>query len=146
MRLSRTDGGLIVPEGDHELAVNRALREHDDRLRLVPQDSDHFGRRIYKVYRYNGPDRDADFILFWGDPGKNEAYPLSMQIVDEVKRHDRSSRGFDVEDPDVINARLIAENRAKAREEGEALVADVEAYTSGRKTFGTRFPKTLRRE
>lgn len=136
--LTRTDGGLLVPLEGYEEAVRRALREHDDNLRLVPQDSDYFGRRIYKVFRYAGSDRPADFILFWGDAAKNEAYPLSMAIVDEVKRHDRGSRGFDVEDSDTLNARLREQRAREARELGEA-IAEYHGDRMGDGSGGKKF-------
>src|SRR5215510_10143671 len=92
MTLIPTDSGLLVPEGALEAAVARELRELDDDLRLVPQDSDAYGRRIYKVYKYMGGDRPAQFILMWSDEEGNP-YPLSSSLVEEVKRHDRNLRG-----------------------------------------------------
>jgi len=75
----------------------------------VPVDSDAYGTRIYKVMRWQGPDRDAQFVLFWADQYGNP-HPLSMSIVDAVQLLDRNTRG-QVEDPDVRNARLLAERR-----------------------------------
>ena len=132
--LTSTDGGLLVPQGAYEEAVARALKEHDPLLRLVPQDSDHFGRRVYKVFRYAGSDRDAEFILFWGDPTNGVAYPLSMAIVDEVKRHDRNERGFSAEDPDVLNARLVEQRQREARELGSAIAEEHADRMEGKKT------------
>ena len=139
MGLSRTDGGLFVPEGAHEAAVMRALREHDDDLRLVPQDSDHFGRRVYKVFRYAGSNRPAEFILFWGDPGKGVAYPLSMSLVDEVKRHDRGMHGFSAEDSDTINARLKADLARESREQGAELADEFRDHIAGKGTKSILF-------
>ena len=133
MNLSRTDGGLLVPQGAHEAAVSAALREHDPDLRLVPQDSDHYGRTIYKVYRYVGSERPAECILFWGDPTQNVAYPLSMSLVDEVRRHDRGMRGFDAETSDALNAKLLAARARESREMGEALAEDYQDRLSGKR-------------
>src|SRR3990172_2038428 len=105
--LHQTESGLLVPEGAHEAAVDAALREHDPDLRLVPQDSDYYGRRIYKVAPYYAPDPPVEFLLTWCDPSGETAYPLSMAIVDEIRRHDRGMRGFDVPGPDVSNAKLL---------------------------------------
>lgn len=133
MGLSRTDGGLYVPEGAHEAAVMRALREHDDDLRLVPQDSDHFGRRVYKVFRYAGSERPAEFLLFWGDEHGNP-FPLSSSLVDAVKQLDRNMRGFDPRNADAKNAELVARRRQKSREDGEALLQDYDGRLEGKKS------------
>jgi len=109
MNLSRTKDGLLVPEGAHEEAVRDALKRHDPDLRLVPQDSDAYGQRIYKVMRWQGPDRDAQFVLFWADQYGNP-YPLSMSIVDAVQLLDLNTVG-QKEDADVRNAKLLAEKR-----------------------------------
>ena len=143
MNLERTDGGLLVPQGAYEESVARALKDHDPLLRLVPQDSDHFGRRVYKVFRYAGSERSAEFILFWGDPTNNVAYPLSYAIVDEVKRHDRGERGFSAEDSDTINARLLEESRRKSREEGQALAEEHADRMTGKKKTVLHTSKNL---
>jgi len=100
----------------------------------VPQDSDHFGRRIYKVFRYAGSERPAEFLLFWGDPSSGVAYPLSMSIVDEVKRHDRGERGFSAEDSDVINARLVEQRRRESRDLGKAIAEEHGDRMAGKKS------------
>ncbi len=115
-------GGLLAPEGALEAAVSAALRNHDPDLRLVPQDSDHYGRRVYKVYRYAGSDRPAEFILFWGDEHGNP-FPLSTSLVDEVQRLDRNLRGT-VPDPDSLNARLVAERRRDAEADFDEIVRE----------------------
>lgn len=119
MGLARTNGGLYVPQGSYEAAILRALQEHDSDLRLVPQGRDRDGRTYWKVARYCGSERPVEFILTWGDA--DSAYPLSFAIVDEVKRHDRNSRGFDAEDSDTLNKRLLEERARESRELGEAI-------------------------
>jgi hypothetical protein len=90
---SQTDSGLtVLMHGSDEAAVSRALRDFDNDLRLVPQDSDAYGQRVYKVYRYNGPERRADFLFLWGDDYGNP-YPLSMAILERVKTFDKNQRG-----------------------------------------------------
>ena len=131
MSLSRTQGGLLVPEGAHEQAVRDALKQHDSDLRLVPQDSDAYGKRIYKVYRWRGPDRDAEFVLFWADQ-YGEPYPLSMSIVDAVQLLDRNTRG-QIEDPDVRNAKLLAEQRKDAEYELDEMTKMYEDHMLDRK-------------
>ena len=88
---TRRDDGLVLAQASQdEAAVARALKQHDPELRLVPQESEVLGKRCYKVYRYAGSERPAEFILAWvkdGDP-----LPLSMGLVDAVKALDRNSR------------------------------------------------------
>lgn len=131
--LTRTDGGLIVPQDSFESAVATALREHDPDLRLVPQGRDREGRTFYKVARYIGSERPVEFILTWGDITNGIAYPLSWGIVDEVKRHDRGSRGFDARDSDAINAEHRAELEKESRRQSEALLDDHRDRISGKK-------------
>jgi hypothetical protein len=103
---SRTESGLsVMMGGSDERAVARALREHDDALRLVPQGSDALGKIIYKVYRYSGSEQPAEFVLGWWDD-YGEPYPLSMALVEMVKQHDKSQRG---------NAQLISEDEHNRR-------------------------------
>lgn len=144
MDLSRTDGGLIVPTGAHESAVQAALRDHDSDLRLVPQDSDHYGRRVYKVYRYAGSDRPAEFLLFWGDEHGN-AFPLSMAIVDAVQRLDKNLRGFDPRDADVHNAALRMARERESRDWGDELAREFEGKLEGKKSSPLHRSQSLRR-
>ena len=104
---SQTDSGLsVLSQGADEAAVSRALRQHDNDLRLVPQDSDAYGSRVYKVYRYCGPDRPAEFLFLWGDDYGNP-YPLSMAVVERVKQFDKNARGnAEYVDPDEHNRRM----------------------------------------
>lgn len=131
MSLSRTENGLLVPEGAHEEAVRDALRRHDPELRLVPQDSDYYGQRVYSVYRYMGPDRDAIPILFWGDQQGNP-YPLSNAIVDAVQLLDRTTVGR-VVDPDVKNAELRERRQRDFEEDVDELVREYEPILEDRK-------------
>lgn len=130
----RTDGGLYVPQGAYEAAVLRELRQHDPDLRLVPQGVDREGRTYWKVARYFGSERPVEFLLTWGDLEQGVAYPLSMAIVDEVRRHDRSMRGFDAEDSDTINARLRAKREQESRELGRAIAEEVHDRMAGKKS------------
>lgn len=125
------DNGLLVPEGVHEEAVRDALKRHDSELRLVPQDSDYYGRRIYYVYRYMGPDRESIPILFWADQHGNP-YPLSMSILDAVQLLDRTTVGR-VVDPDVKNAALRERRRRDFEHDIDELVREVEPILEDRK-------------
>jgi hypothetical protein len=143
MSLTRTSGGLLVPEGALEAAVSRQLRELDPDLRLVPQDSDAYGQRIYKVYKFMGPDRPAAFILMWGDWNGNP-FPLSSALVEEVKRHDRNLRGHEsLPDADEHNRRLKSEARRRGAEELAELGRTYDRYTSGKRSFGVRIPREV---
>ncbi|MBA2370736.1 MAG: hypothetical protein H0V71_03715 [Chloroflexi bacterium] len=87
----------------------------------MPQGTDRDGRPFYKVARYYGSERPVEFILTWGDITNGIAYPLSMAIVDEVRRHDRSMRGFDARDSDDLNAELVAKRLKDSRDEGREI-------------------------
>ena len=126
MSLTRTSGGLLVPEGALEAAVSRQLQELDPDLRLVPQDSDVYGQRIYKVYKYMGSERPALFVLLWGD-GHGNPYPLSSALVEEVKRHDRNMRGV-LLDPDEHNRRLKEERYRDLASDLDELGAEYDSY------------------
>src|SRR6266498_675093 len=124
--------GLLLPEGALEASVAQQLRNLDPDLRLVPQNSDAYGRRVYKVYKYMGSERPAQFILMWGDENGNP-FPLSSQLVEEVKRHDRNQRGHDtLIDEDAWNPRLEAERRKQAEEEIMEIGREYEKRISGK--------------
>jgi hypothetical protein len=122
---TKTESGLLVAsEGaSDERAVARALKDHDPDLRLVPQQDG------WRVYRYAGPDRPADFILYWGD-GEGP-WPLSHRLVDEVKRHDRNTQAH-VPSPEELNAKAEAERRKQDAAMVEDIVDDNRHKMNGR--------------
>ena len=130
--LTRTTHGLLVPQGSHEEAVRDALRRHDPELRLVPVESDAYGRRVYKVYRYQGPDRDAQFVLFWADREGNPL-PLSMAIVDAVQLLDRSTVGR-APDEDERNRAMLEERRKDAERDFQAIEEEFHDRLSGKRS------------
>ena len=110
MKFLETDSGLAVPlTGADEASVNRALKEYDPDLVLVPQDSDVYGRRIYRVARKVGGDRPVEWIVTWRTR-EGDALPLSHRLVEKVKELDLNSRNK-VDDPDDLNARLKSERQ-----------------------------------
>src|SRR6266498_2236239 len=131
MGFTRTDGGLLVPEGAQEAAVQAALRQHDPDLRLVPQDSDVYGRRVYKVYRYNGPDHSADLVCVWWDRDLNPL-PLSMALLDMVQLHDKSTVGR-MPTIDEETERLRVERRRDYDRDAEAIVKEFGPKLDGKK-------------
>ena len=137
---SQTDSGIhLLTHGSDEVAVSRALREHDNDLRLVPQDSDAYGQRVYKVYRYNGPERPANFLFMWGDDYGNP-YPLSMAILERVKQMDKNQRGnTDFLNEDEHNRRL-RERRQKDYEADVETVKEEELSRRGRTYVYHRSP------
>ena len=124
-------GGLLIPEGAQEAAVDAALRRHDPDLRLVPQDSDAYGRRIYKVYRYNGPDRAADLVCVWWDRNL-QPLPLSMALLDMVQLHDKNTSGR-MPTVDEETARLKTERRKDYDRDAEAIVKEFSKKLDGKK-------------
>lgn len=114
---SRTASGLHVAEhGSDHASVAAALRDHDDRLRLVPQGVDSDGRPLWKVMYDLGPDRPAETVMVWMDERLQQALPLSHRLVDEVKRLDRNGRGDNV-DVDAHNARVREQAEQQLHEE-----------------------------
>jgi hypothetical protein len=100
-----TDSGLAVPlTGADEASVSRALKEYDSDLVLIPQDSDAYGRRIYRVARRVGGDRPVQWVVTWRTR-EGDALPLSHRLVEKVKELDLNSRNK-VDDPDDLNAQL----------------------------------------
>src|SRR5262249_42524473 len=69
----------------------------------------------------------AVFLFQWGDEHGNP-YPLSMEIVEQVKRHDRGNRYGGVENPDVQNEKV----KTQRRKEGAELFEAVAEYYKGR--------------
>ena len=131
MDFTATGGGLLVPEGAQEAAVDAALRRHDPELRLVPQNSDAYGRRIYKVYRYNGPDRPADLVCVWWDRNM-EPLPLSMALLDMVQLLDKGTVG---RQPTVEEAEreLRAGRRRDYERDAEAIVKEFGPRLDGKR-------------
>lgn len=140
---SRSDSGLVLAEhGMDEAAVSRALRQHDNDLRLVrgyDLDREVF---FWKVYRYNGPDRPADFILAWANE-EGEPLPLSTRLVDEVQRHDRGMRG-DFVSADEHNRRLREERHKDYLRDAEAIVQEFSAKLDGKKMVPLPRSQSLR--
>ena len=130
MSLALGAGGLLVPEGALEAAVQRPLKEHDSDLRLVPQDSDVYGQRVYKVFKWNGPDRPATFLLTWADEHLRP-YPLSMNLVEMVKYHDRNT-SLRPPDEDEIERKLREERRKDYLRDAEAIVHDHQNRIDGK--------------
>lgn len=133
--LSQSASGLVLAcEGADEVACQAALREYDRDLRLVPQDSDHFGRRIYKVYRYMGSETPAQFVCGWWDELGNPYDQLSVTgLLDMVKRLDRNTRWENV-DPDTKNEKLVASRREDAREKLMEIGRTFEGRLDGKKS------------
>lgn len=132
MGLVTTHGGLLVPEGALEAAVAAALKHHDPDLRLVPQDSDHYGRRIYKVYRWAGSDRPAEFVCGWWDD-QGRPIPLSMALLDRVQLLDRNTRGREI-DEDEHNRRLKEERYKDYLRDAEELVKEFSGRLEGKRS------------
>lgn len=125
MICSRSDTGLLVAENGSadEKAIARALRDHDPDLRLVPQGFRN-GMTAYKVYRYCGSERPAEFICFWGN-AQGEPYPLSSRLLDKVRALDKSQRGSEgYLSEDELNDRAKAARQEQAQADAEDLFDD----------------------
>lgn len=116
-----TPSGLIaVREGSDHASVQRALRDHDPDLRLVPQATD--GRVAWVVYRYRGGDRPAEIVCSWRDANL-DPLPLSHGLVDMVQRLDRNTVGRD-RDPDDVNRELLERRDATDDDELDEMARD----------------------
>jgi hypothetical protein len=131
--ISTSPSGLVLAtHGADEAACAAALREYDRDLRLVPQDSDHFGRRVYKVFRYVGSEQPAHFVCGWWDEFGKPYDGLSVTgLLEMVKRLDRNTRSVNV-DPDVRNAELRERQRREAAERIDDLAKEYDDRISGR--------------
>ena len=111
--------GVWIPEtamAADERAINRALREYDDELRLVPQPTS--TGLAYQVRRYRGGDKPSEFLFFWVDDN-GDPLPLSMNILDLVKRHDKNTQSAYLDD--------VARNALKKRREDAHWEAETQA-------------------
>ena len=133
--LSQSASGLVLAcEGSDEAACAAALREYDSDLRLVPQDSDAFGQRVYKVYRYVGSEQPAQFVCGWWDELGNPYPGLSVTgLLEMVKRLDRNTR-FENVDPDERNRELLERRRKEASEEMDAIAREFAGRIDGTKS------------
>ena len=126
-----THSGLLVPSGTQEAAVAAALKQHDPDLRLVPQMSDVYGTTVWKVYRYCGSERPAEFVCGWWND-KLEPLPLSMALIDMVQLHDKNMRG-NPGDVDELTAKLKAQRYADARAETQEMAREFAARMDGKR-------------
>jgi hypothetical protein len=138
----RTDSGLVLAEhAQDEAAVARALREHDDELRLVRQYDLDLRVPVWKVYRYAGSDRPAQFLCAWisedGIP-----LPLSHQLVEKVKQMDRNTRSAYL-DEEARNAAKRERDAKQAQRDAEDL-ADEYRRRAGRSPAFHRGPHLRR--
>jgi hypothetical protein len=132
---SASDSGLILAtEGSDEAACAAALKEYDSDLRLVPQDSDAFGQRVYKVFRYAGSEQPAQFVCgWWDDMGKPYGGLSVTGLLEMVKRLDRNTRSYYV-DPDVRNAELTEKRRREAHAQLDEIADEFRGKIDGTKS------------
>lgn len=88
MVYSRHHGeGLVLAEyAADERAVQAALKDFDRTLRLVWERDERYGRQVWNVVSVWSPEHPAVQVLTWRVNGTGEPLPLTMRIVDEVKR------------------------------------------------------------
>lgn len=139
----RNDYGLLVPASSGDggplvVQIARALREHDDALRLVPQSSPILGT-YWAVYRYAGENNPAEKVCTWVDFATQEALPLSFGLVERVKQLDRGGRGADVYEADELEERRKARREKEQADAIDALVQD-HHRPRGRRTILPRSP------
>jgi hypothetical protein len=143
---SQTGSGLVIAsQGADEAACRAALKQHDPDLCLVPQDSDAFGRRIYKVYRRVNAER-SEFVCFWGNPNTLEPYPLSVTgLLEMVKSLDRNGRGDRTASLAELERRAAEERYKDGRRDLDAIVDEFADRINGRKSSPLPRSQSLRR-
>ena len=146
MVFTQSQNGLVLAcEGSDEAACAAALRQYDPDLRLVPQDSDAYGRRIYKVYRYQGSEQPAVFVCGWWDEYGNPYEGLSVTgLLDMVQRLDRNTRG-QVLDSDTKNAELVERRRREANAALDEIAREFRGRLEGTRSSPLPRSESLRR-
>ena len=141
---SQSDSGLVIAsEGADEATCRAALKQHDPDLCLVPQDSDAFGRRIYKVYRRVNNER-SEFVCFWGNPDTLEPYPLSVTgLLEMVKSQDKTGRNVEVSLAER-ERRAAAERYRDGRRDLDAIVEEFDGKIEGKKSSPLPRSQSLR--
>lgn len=133
---SSTNSGLVIAsEGADEAAARRALIQHDPDLRLVPQDSDAFGRRVYKVYRYMGSERPAEFVCGWWDDHGHPYDQLSVTgLLEMVQRHDKNLRGSRQASLEEREQALRQERYKDGRRDLDEIVREFDGRIEGKRS------------
>ena len=127
MIFTRTPSGLTLAEhAADEDAVARALRAFDCDLRLIRAVDEDHRCWVWKVYRYMGDHRPAEFVCGWWTD-ELEPLPLTMRLVDRVKDRHAASRAPHV-DADEHNLRLIEARRKDAEDAADALAGEFAPY------------------
>lgn len=111
-----TKHGLVVASrGTDEAALQRALKQTDDRLILVRDLDPQTGRDVYKVMYWIADDRPAVWVCDWRDPdGTPRALSSGLLALVESQRKDRPG-GYDAfAAADDANAALVAGRRKAA--------------------------------
>lgn len=84
---SRHGGELLLAErAADERAVSAALKDFDRTLRLVWEVDQKTGLQVWNVVAVWSPEHPAVQVLTWRDETTLAPYPLTMRLVDEVKR------------------------------------------------------------
>ena len=124
---SHTGSGLLVAEqavtGD---AVADALRQYEPSLRLVPQVDAAGGGLRWCVFKWCGPDRDAQFVCAWADEHGN-ARPLSMQLLEKVLMLDVRTRGG-APDPTKLNEQHLERHHKDSLAEKVSIAEEFSPY------------------
>lgn len=118
----RHESGLLLAEtGAEETGLRRALKQLDDRLRLLPPGLLAGGSwcPYWRVVRVVSDDRPPLPVLSWMDANM-DPLPLSSGLIEEVKRHRRDSRHREP-DADQRNAAHIEAMRKLRAESVQAL-------------------------
>lgn len=106
MVYSRHGGTLLIAErAADERAVQAALKDFDPSLRLTWENDVNTGRQVWNVHSVWSPDHPAVLIHTWRDSTTLAPLPLTMRIVDEVKRQRQVDTMKEI---DNANARLKA--------------------------------------
>lgn len=120
--VERSDGLAVAYRETGQKQIERALKALDPDLFLNPDRDPETGLVYWTVAQWMGTGHRPHRVLIWRDPYGNPL-PLSMGIVDEVRRRERR------EDPVKAFQSTLRDNeehRAKLRETAAGAYDDVE--------------------
>jgi hypothetical protein len=131
-------GGLVVAEhGMDAQAIQRALKQIDDRLILWPPDSVNAYWQVYsRVSDWYPPTPVAAWMDDYGNP-----LPLSSGLIDKVNRLrlDAPNKGLSVDDHNALRAERIERDR---EQRGQAVLEDHKAKVERGRTSVSFGPLT----
>lgn len=122
-------GDLVLAEySADERTVSAALKAYDPHLRLIWELDSATGRQVWKVVSVWSSEHPAVMILAWRENGIGDPMPLTMRLVDEVRKLrevDPVKASLAIDD---ANAKVKARLKQKARDDAQAISDEHKPY------------------